>query len=149
MASSGVAEEVFAELVALYLCPQRLGEQASAAAVSAGGGGGGGGWSAEWVRVAVHFFLSVVVQGRLRVQLAPFSPSSSSGSPASRRLMRAVDTCCTLWPGEAVALVLAPCVLPAPCPCPASSSSSSSYSSKHLYDLVTRVLRQVSEWLSD
>lgn len=138
-----VADEVFGELVELQLDGQHLEDRAAAGAAASRRGGGGGGSVTGALSLAVLFFLSGVVQARLRGQLAR--------SAAPRRLMRAVEVCCERLPAHTVSCVLLPCLLPPPllaCATAAAEGRTSGVTeeatnSKHLNELVNRTLRQV------
>lgn len=94
--------------------------------------------------VAIFFFFCAVVYTRLCVQLA--------SKTASRKIMRAIEICCSRKPVETVSFVLAPCLLPAPLfntsrpgslsATPLIHSDVDVITKRHLYELVNRVIRQ-------
>ena len=139
-----VADEVFADLVDMYLSPTNL-EEMTEHPFS-------GDLPRDKVRsVVVFFFLGAIVHGRLLTQL----PIAA----ASRRLVRAVEICSARFPSETVSLVIAPCLLPQPeavhpLSVPSSSmvnevdGAGTSSSNKHLYELVNRIIRQVKYFIS-
>lgn len=121
-----VTDDMFISLTEELLSPQHVGSMQHYFGTSEGSS-----------PAFISFFLSLAVQARIRNQL--------KASPASRKVARVVETCCKLHPLETIHFVLMPCTLP-PAAILSSLSSSSNPSpispSKHLYELVNRIIRQ-------
>mmetsp|Transcript_12938 Transcript_12938/g.21135 ORF Transcript_12938/g.21135 Transcript_12938/m.21135 type:complete len:579 (+) Transcript_12938:118-1854(+) len=139
-----VSDEIFSELVEVYMSPQHLEElNATAASTRRGDTVVGKREGNTWGFLSITFFFSAVVQARLRVQLTT--------SAASRRIMKAVEICCERMPGQTVALVLLPCLFPPPALVHSTTeittggqenNKTAKTAKKHLYELVNRVIRQ-------
>lgn len=138
--SDFVTEEVFLELVIVFMSPEHLEKLEESPGVGAGSYRDSTmSTVSASAAFSLHLFLSCVVQGRIRAQLG----GENSGS-ASRRLIKALETCWQKMPGETVTLVLAPCLLP---PCSVGSSLSAQEASGSLQNVAKRVIQQVRNCL--